>query len=649
MHITNNWNWSVKRSGLTFIFVLLAIMFFFFAPLSVDAHTTIEKSFPEAGDSLEESPSMIDIWFLDSVEIHSGSFKVTDQDGREFETGQPFVNEKDRRQVTVPIKEDLPPSRYTVRIDVIAPDGHPLTESYQFEVEEPEISEEDMFRDLRLEKSNPEDGVILSSSPDKIELWTTQPAEITAFGLFDDKDEVVRTSEPLVDPENPKHFIIEVEEELNKGTYTINWYAQIGDKSKNGIFYFAIDEVTSLVSAERGSTGLPSLSFGSVGGKQWAHWLAFLGLLTLFGGTWFDVVIAKKKGNQTRWKKVTLYLYGLSMLGLFLLLIERRVEFSHLIWTDFISLRFTWLTGLQMVLLTVAYWFVRKWNKPYLILLGLTVLLWTLTGHSASLRYGGVLGVGVDALHLLGVSIWFGGLFALFIMTPKEEAVSWLKEAGKSFSRWAFWSMIIIILTGIWMTLEYVPTFTLESLLASEWGTMLWVKTVLVIGIIVLAYGQRRSIKRMSSTRVRSFFTRFKMELIFGALILMAAAVLIDLEPSAAEQGVYPQKAVQGDMEVTVEIDPFQIGRNDITIRFENEPELKQVKASFFMFPSWRMENNAFPLGDGEYRLTGNFLHGAGTIYMEVEAIQANGETSIFPFRIQVPGDMPESLREYAR
>lgn len=646
MHTKKEKPFDEQRHRLPFVFIFFTILFFFLSSLPVEAHTAIEKSYPEAGSVLEDSPALIDIQFLDSVEIHSGSFKIIHQDALEFKTGQPYIDESNRRHVTVPIKEDLIPGRYTVQIDVIAPDGHSLSESYRFEIEEPEMSEEDMFRNLRLNKSNPEDGTILSSSPKKIELWFSESAEVDVFGLFDDNQELVATGEPSIDPKNPKHYTIELEEELSKGTYTVNWYATIGNKSKNGIFYFAVDEVTSLVAVQSTSTVMPSMSFGSVGLKQVAYWFAFLGLLTLFGGTWFSFMIANQKGNQKRWLQTSLLLYVLSILGLLLLLIERRLEFSHLTWSDFLALRFTWTTALQMVMLSIAYWLFRTRSTAYLIILGLTVLLWAFTGHSASVRYGGVLGVGVDGLHLLAVSVWGGGLFALFVMTPKEGALSWLKDAGKSFSKWALWSMITIVLTGIWMTIEYVPTFTLKSLLSSEWGTMLWVKVAMVIGIIALAYGQRLSLKRMSSTKVGLFYTRLKMELVIGALILVAAAVLIDLEPSSADQGVYPKIAVSGDMEVMVNIQPFQIGKNDVTIHFENEPELAEVRTTFFMFPSWRMKNTAFPIGEGQYRLTGNFLHGAGTIFMEVEAIHANGEISVFPFRIQVPGKMPEDVRD---
>ncbi|WP_088105420.1 copper resistance CopC/CopD family protein [Halalkalibacter urbisdiaboli] len=636
-----------KLNKLGLLFSLTIVLTFFLSlSLKVEAHTAIEKSYPVSGIPLEEPPVLIELLFLDSVELHAESFQLIGENGNKYETAQPFVNERERRHITIPIKEELPPGHFTVHIDVIAADGHPLTESFQFEIKKPIKSAEDQFRNLKLNKSEPKDGMILSTSPKKIEIWFTEQAELSVFGLFDDEQQLVTTSEPIVDPNNPKHFTIILEEELTKGTYTVNWYATIGNKSKNGVFYFAFNEVTSLVDSQNQTMKIPLMSFGHVGFKQLADWLAFFGIMTLFGGTWFSIYIAKQKGNQKRWRKVSLVLYALGIIGLLMLLVERRITYSYVSWTDYFSLRFTWLTILQLFLLSIAYWLARKIERLYVFFLFITVILWGLMGHSASERYGGMLGIAVDALHVIAVSIWLGGIFAFVIMTPKTETGTWLKKVGGTFSTWALMSMVTIVGTGILMTITYVPTFTFSSLLSSEWGTMLSIKVLFSIMILAFAIKQRCTLKRVVIKRIQPFISRLKIEIILGVFVLIAAAILIDLEPSNADQGVYPNVAIADGMEVSVDIEPFQIGKNDVNIHVKNAPYLKEVRTTFFMFPSWRMKNTAFPVGDGQYQLTGNFLHGAGTIFMEVEVVHESGNISVFPFRIQVPGKMPEDIRE---
>lgn len=107
-----------------------------------------------------------------------------------------------------------------------------------------------------------------------------------------------------------------------------------------------------------------------------AHWLTFIGLLTLFGGTWFSVTIAKGKGDHARWRKVSLWLYGLSIVGLVILLYGRRAQFSQLSWGELATLRFIWVPLLQIVLITLGRWAARgnrNWNDagiPSLIFVG---------------------------------------------------------------------------------------------------------------------------------------------------------------------------------------------------------------------------------------------------------------------------------------
>ncbi|NHN33185.1 hypothetical protein [Paenibacillus agricola] len=84
-------------------------------------------------------------------------------------------------------------------------------------------------------------------------------------------------------------------------------------------------------------------------------------------------------------------------------------------------------------------------------------------------------------------------------------------------------------------------------------------------------------------------------------------------------------------MRATVGITPLKMGTNDISIWFDNHPDFKQVRVKFTMPPDWVAEDNAFSLGNGEYRLTGNFLHAAGVIQMEVNATTTQGEKITFP------------------
>jgi copper transport protein len=618
---------------LTFIFVALSLPTLSIS--SVSAHSSLEETIPRAGSLVKESPSKIDLWFKDPVILSSDSLRVTNQEGKSLQF-RLSIDPIDQSHITLDFGEALPPGYYTVNISVLAPDGDALSENFQFGVEKPKIEKEEMWRLLQLEKSIPSDGTILNATPKKIELYFTQPSELTAFGLFNDKQEVVPTNEPYIDTKNNKHYLIEVSEELRPGTYTIHWYSTIEGKDKNGVIYFAVKEVTSIVAPQGISKGI---SIHGIGIVPLANWIAFSGMIALFGGTWFLTIIMNGQANHKRWKMVSKLFLLTSILGLLFLIIGRWFEFSQMSLQEFMTSRFLLVPIFQMVILALGL-FITK-NKTQLFLFGLALVLWSLTGHSSQPRYGGSIGIGIDALHLLSASIWLGGLMAFILLIPRENPLQWLKEAGKGFSKWSLISIPVIIITGIWMANRYVPSYTLSSFFTSEWGIFLGLKLVLFIVILILGYFQKRTVKRISDELVPSFFRRTKIEIGVGMVILLCASVLLTLSPTEAEQGIYPSTVKQDHIEASLEIAPFKVGINDITIRFKDAPEFKEVRVKFSMPPQWFVEQVAFPIEKHTYRLTGNFVHSAGTMYVEVHALTQGGRTLVFPFRVQVPGKMP--------
>lgn len=136
-----------KRSGwllLWSIFLVSLLFLFFDSP--VEGHSFIEKASPEAESKLEKPPEEIDIWFADQISIHAGSFTITNEKGMEMDTATPYKNQGNRRQITIPMKDKLPPGEYTVDIEVIGSDGHPLRETFHFEVDSLETLEEESIK-----------------------------------------------------------------------------------------------------------------------------------------------------------------------------------------------------------------------------------------------------------------------------------------------------------------------------------------------------------------------------------------------------------------------------------------------------------------------------------------------------------------------
>jgi methionine-rich copper-binding protein CopC len=224
------------------IIALVVILFLVFNINLAYAHSPIEKMLPQAEAVLEKGPKQIELWFEDPVEVFQGSIIVSSEQNEIMSLEKPKLDPHDKRHVTAALPKDLSPGNYSVKIDAISFDGHQVKENYQFEVKQPVLSKEELFQKFKLEKSNPEDGGIVSTSPEEIELWFNDKTAVTVFGVFNDQGKTIATGDSFQDPSNPKHFTIKIKKPLHKGTYSAHWYATVGDSEKNGIFYFAVQE-----------------------------------------------------------------------------------------------------------------------------------------------------------------------------------------------------------------------------------------------------------------------------------------------------------------------------------------------------------------------------------------------------------------------
>jgi copper transport protein len=633
----------LKPSSFIKSFVVLAILLSFtaFVPDSyVQAHSTLQQTYPPANETLDTPPAKVELWFEDPVVIHSESIVVLDANGTNVQRGHTFVVTEDRRRIITFLKDDLAPGLYTVKFNVIALDGYVVREQFTFLVQASDQA--NLKKNPELIKAEPGDGDVIRGSTQQIDLWYSEPVEITALGVFG-KDSAVLTDEPIQDPADPLHVTVNLRNELSPGTYQVSWYASPKDKTGRqvlsdiqGLYYFSVEEVTTLISSQNTTSFRWFSRFIDL--THIAHWLSFIGLLTLLGGTWFATTISKHAGDRARWRATSHILYGLTVVGLALLWLIRKSELSELPFSDFILLQFSWVPLVQILLLSVGHWLIK--DKLQILFFTAAVLLWPFhTGHSTYPRYGDYLAIGMDLIHLISVSVWLGGLLALIILLSKAEDELKSSEVIHSYSKWAFWSMIAIIVSGIGMTLQFVPNFTWGSLMVSDWGKALVLKVIFTLVILALAFWQRRTLQQLPGKAVHLLIRRGRMEMLYAVLILLLATVLIESKPSAADQGVYPQKVTVENLELSVDIEPLQVGANDILLQF-SDPNLEEVRVKLFMPPNWKKENKAFGLGNGLYKVTGNLLHGSGTIYMEVEATKKDGQSVTFPIRIVVPGEL---------
>lgn len=601
------------------------------------AHSTLEKTYPAKGDRLTKSPATVEVWFQDPVVIHSESIQLLDDSGERVEVENTEIDPENKTHIIGKLTKELQEGHYVSKISVIALDGYVIQEEFNFQVIKTEIKKQK--EDLEIVQYSPNDGEIVEGSPNQIDLWFNQPTEVTALGVFDDHQQTINTEKPVVDPNDPNHVMIKFSEGLSKGTYQVTWYAhpKTTDNTPQletiDVFYFAVDEFTAIQQQEK---GVPTKSFWfeSMGLKQLGYWFIFIGISVLFGSSFFNSVIFKH-GNAKKWRYSSFIFLCFVLLGTFVIFTLQRDELKNLSLSQLMSLKYVWIPIVQIILLVLGL--VISKVRIFLYAFAL-LLLPFFTGHAAYPRYGGYVSMIIYGFHLLAASIWIGGLYSIITLPKKSDFKEKLKDILPSFSKWALISLLVIICTGLYMTIRYVPSFSIESFVESEWGKAIVVKLIATLFIIIIGFFQRKTIKGFITKGINTVITRAKVEIIYAVFIVLFASLLLVASPGEAEQGVYPSVIEQEGVIINVDFAPLYPGLNELTLDFEEKMENVEVVLS--MPPNYKVNYNAFKVEDKVFKITGNLLHAAGTMEMIVKAKTKDGKELEYTFRIVIPGKM---------
>lgn len=478
-----------------------------------------------------------------------------------------------------------------------------------------------------LAESVPQDGTMLSSSPKEIRLTFTEPLDIEYASIFDNRNKEYSNGKIKVNPQDRRQITITPVRELPPGTYGVEWVAKAQETSFDtkltGQIYFAVQTLSP--PPKSGGAGL----LNELSMETLPNWLAFFGMAVSFGGTLFVQTIAWHPDVHRRWQYWQIPIYFLTAAATVALFFVRKAGLPEITLAELAGLRIGWVPLLQFFMFTLIFSITfTRWTLPFL---GGALALNALVGHSYSAEYGGSFGIILDTLHLLALSVWFGGLFALLVLAPKEGKGEWFREKGSQFSRWALLSMAVIILTGIGMTVDYVPTW--NDFIHSIWGASVLVKAALTLIVVVLGYLQMRYLKRKKDAGTSWFVRRTRWEIWLGTLLLLVAAALINFIPLAASSAnKSPMEATQQGVTAHLAVTPFVPGFNDVMIRFDNAPAWKDVYVRFLNPPEYNAVNRAFVLDDGRYLVSGDQMRAVDETSLQVEAVAEDGRQFIFTF-----------------
>jgi putative copper export protein len=177
----------------------------------------------------------------------------------------------------------------------------------------------------------------------------------------------------------------------------------------------------------------------------------------------------------------------------------------------------------------------------------------SLISHAMALRENTALMVLSDAVHMLAVAFWAGGLPVLFwilwrVKGTKESAARAARLVQR-FSRIALWSVCLLIPTGVYQSLTHLGG--VHNLLDSSYGNTLTVKIVIVILMLLLGALNRFSTKpallRLAASaapgqRQGQAFSRIGWEGALGLTVLGLTGLLTTLPPGVHSDHLQAQQ-----------------------------------------------------------------------------------------------------------
>ena len=467
-------------------------------------------------------------------------------------------------------------------------------------------------------RADPSPGAVLEAPPARVTIWFTEPVEprFSEIQVLDVQGQRVDNSDSAVDRNDPTALSVSLRP-VSEGTYTVAWKntSSVDGHTLQDSYFFTVGE------AAPGTPGagvtrppvVPSPLEPAV------RWLSLVGIAMVLGGlvleflVWRPVLAGKEAGETLRRAGDALARRSryVTWAGLLVFLAASAGHLWHhsaavsgAVWYEALGrpaptvLAHTgwghlwlWRTGLlalAAVCLGVSGRHRRQNGASPGVLdalaVGATVgvlLTLSLVSHAAAAGEIRLAAVSSDFLHLLGASVWIGGLVHLAVGLPVLLKVLPAGERGAALSRMVprFSTLAMLAVGGLVVTGMYSAWAQVTDLqaLATPYGSALLAKIALMVPLLALAaFNLIRVSPRLGKLEGAGQRLRVAVsaEVTLAALVLVAAALLASMEPArqvasregrgAAEAVTLVQKAEGASIRMIV--DPARPGSNLFTL-----------------------------------------------------------------------------------
>ncbi|MDR7278966.1 copper transport protein [Catenuloplanes atrovinosus] len=198
------------------------------------------------------------------------------------------------------------------------------------------------------------------------------------------------------------------------------------------------------------------------------------------------------------------------------------------------------------------------------------IFTWPLTGHPSASPVAAV-SVVADAVHLVSMAVWLGGLVMLIGFLLRQASERELGAILPIWSRWAALAVGALLLAGVVNAL--IEIGTLDALTGTTYGRFILVKTALFAAVVgIAAYSRSLVRKRVTAERPGRIRTAVRAELAITVVVLGVTSVLVQQTPARteaenavlADQGYFSVLVDSPLYTLQVELDPAKVGGNSL-------------------------------------------------------------------------------------
>lgn len=511
---------------------------------------------------LEGAPASISITFNEPIEKTFHSLQVTNPSGQQVNEGVSRIDDTNSARLIADLQPELPDGIYTVNYKVLSSDGHTVTGTFPFIIGNGAAEQSP--------SAPKESGSSTGGDWPGLHLLLVRWLQYTGLALYMG----TLLFHLLLLPRHGARRVAPA-------------------KFDDGIALQG-DSVNS--SCDDDGPQLQNQSWHSVQSSIWqrSKWLLALSFTLAGAGIGLSLPQQTASGHGIPWSQA----WNLAFFKETLML----TSFGH-IWLFEMALLLL-LGVLTGILAAYAHRsrFIASWGTAVAWITSLAILLAkSFIGHSAAVNGRG-LAITMNFLHQASSFTWLGGLLSLAFLLPAAARCLRAETSSRHLLYWgtirrfsilAAGCVIILLLSGIYASLLYVPTW--HALLNSNYGLVLLIKATLTLIMLVLGLSAFLRGRRQSHPLGAGVWIEF----ILGLIVLVIAALLANMPTALSSPGpVHLKGTTTGGYQMAVKITPNIVGQNrfEVTVQDRDQRPLDDIEQITLTLTSLEMDTGKIEL-----------------------------------------------------